>query len=93
MNKDYDFYIGFYGAMATAAIVFLLMSSCSSKVKEPKFLKDQKVHYKVPKFYIKVCSGVGVIEEFEQVYDIYTIYVNEYKCPSYFTMHESDIYE
>lgn len=59
-------------------LVFLFSLSCYANNKDserpgketPKFVKGQTVVYDVPRFYKKVCSGIGII-------DAYLVYLNE----------------
>lgn len=64
-------------------------------LKEPVYLKKDAVFYKVPKFYIKVCSGVALVQEFDNTTGTYTVEVPTQDifnaCPRNFELKEAEI--
>lgn len=65
----------------------------ANEVKEPKFMKGQKVTYKVPKFYSLVCNGSGKIvrySEYNGTYTVEDLYQNT-ECPDLDGIQEKDI--
>lgn len=65
----------------------------TSRLKEPKFVKGQKVTYAVPKFYSLVCTGRGKISRYEPYSDSYTVEetLGNGDCPDIDGLKEKDI--
>ena len=73
-------------------ILFLPLAAVAGG-KEPKFMKGQKVNYKVPKFYSLVCTGKGRIERYDDFNNTYTIEEDLHNddCPDMTEIPEKDI--
>lgn len=69
-----------------------LLTSCAFREDLPTFVYTQKVKFKVPIFYTRVCSGRGTVEKYYStgIYFILTP-TNEELCPKEFIVPEKDI--
>lgn len=79
-------------------LILAAFLSSAALAKDAKFRKGERVSYEVPKFYSKVCTGFGLIndliaeptEKKEAIYEIETAF-SETGCPLRWAFQESKL--